>query len=110
MYQGLYSHYGLANAHYKSLQFLEKSKGFNIFNIGTGRGYSVLELINTFMQVNQVNVPYEFVEKRDGDRGIVFADNSLALEVLKWQPKKSIEEMCKDGWNWRYLNPKGYKK
>ena len=61
---------------------LNTDAGVLKLNLGTGKGTSVLELINTFMKVNQVNVPYEFAEKRDGDRGIVFADNSLALEVL----------------------------
>ena len=94
----------IAQGHVKALEhLLNTDVGVLKLNLGTGKGTSVLELINTFMQVNKVNVPYEFVEKRDGDRGIVFADNSLALEVLKWQPKKSIEEMCRDGWRWKCI-------
>ena len=67
-------------------------------NLGTGIGTSVLELIKTFEKVNKVSVPYKFTSKRKGDLGYVVADNSLATKLLNWYPKKSIVDMCRDGW------------
>lgn len=77
-------------------------------NLGTGIGTSVLELVNTFSKVNNIEIPYIFTKRRDGDFSRVVADNKLAKDLLKWEPKKSIEEMCKDGWNWQKNNPKGF--
>ena len=77
-------------------------------NIGTGKGTSVLELVETFKEVNKCDVPFEFCNKRSGDVPIVIADNKKALSTLDWQPKRSLEEMCRDGWKWQKLNPEGY--
>ena len=95
----------LAEGHIRALQYLckEKNKIINL-NIGTGKGTSVLELVKKFEKTNQVTIPYIFTERRIGDAGFVVADNSRASEILDWQPKKTIEEMCKDGWTWRCKN------
>ena len=73
-------------------------------NLGTGFSTSVLELVETFQETNNINVPYEFVKRREGDVGWVVADNSLADEILKWKPKRTIKDMCKDGWKWELNN------
>jgi len=84
----------LANAHFKSLQFLEKTKGFNIFNIGTGNGYSVLELINTFEDVTGFEVPKSFVKRRDGDVHSCYADPTKAQNILGWHSEYNLMQMC----------------
>lgn len=85
----------LAKAHVKSL---EKS-GFNTYNLGTGNGYSVLELVNTFKEVNNIDVPYEIVPRRDGDIAECYANPDKANKELNWIAEKGIKEMCKDSWN-----------
>ena len=92
----------LAEAHIKSLVFLDKNKPQNLkLNIGTGRGYSVLELINTFERINKIKLPFKFCNPRKGDLPIVVADNSKAISKIKWQTSKTLEDMCKDGWRWQ---------
>ena len=65
-------------------------------------------MINVFQKVNDIEIPYIFSERRKGDAAIVYADNTLATKLLNWRPKKSIEEMCADGWNWQKKNPNGF--
>tara|TARA_A100001011_G_scaffold386534_1_gene462564 strand:+ start:2469 stop:3524 length:1056 start_codon:yes stop_codon:yes gene_type:complete len=99
----------LAEAHIKALEFLDKTNSkFMNLNIGTGKGTSVLQLIKTFEAINKVIIPYKFVNRRDGDVSELIADNSLMKNILKWQPERSIEDMCKDGWNWQLNYPFGY--
>ena len=95
----------LAEGHIKALEYLENNEPqiLNI-NIGTGKGTSVLGLIKIFENVNKVKINYEFTHRRKGDYGIVIADNSLAKSLLKWTPKRSLEDMCQDGWNWKKNN------
>ncbi len=101
----------LAEGHIAALEFLIEGKSQIInLNLGTGLGTSVLELINTFQRVINIEIPYEFTDKRIGDSCNVIADNSLAVSSLNWSPRRSLEEMCKDGWKWQSLNPEGYKK
>tara|TARA_B100000700_G_C15046562_1_gene858243 strand:+ start:524 stop:1579 length:1056 start_codon:yes stop_codon:yes gene_type:complete len=99
----------LAEGHIKALKYLleNNSQIINI-NLGTGNGTSVLELLNTFQQVNNIDIPYVFMERRKGDLARVVADNSLAISLLKWNPKMSLEKMCIDGWKWQIQNPRGY--
>ena len=90
----------LANAHIAALKFLQKNKPQIIsLNIGTGVGKSVLEVVNTYSKVNNVEIPYHFASRRKGDASFIVADNSLALKYLDWTPKKSLEEMCFDSFN-----------
>ena len=91
----------LAEGHIAAFEFLTKNKSQIIsLNLGTGQGYSVLELINTFKKVNNVDIPYEYTSRREGDNEFVVADNSFAVSILDWEPKYSLQDMCKDGWNW----------
>ena len=100
----------LADAHKSALNFLLKGKPQYVkVNIGTGKGVSVLELLKTFEKVNNCKIPYVFVDRREGDAPYVVAKNDLAMSLLNWNPQKSFEEMCIDGFRWQISNPKGYK-
>ena len=99
----------LAEGHIKALEYLENNKPQILnLNIGTGKGTSVLGLIRIFENVNKVKINYEFTNRRKGDYGIVIADNSLAKSLLKWTPKRTLEDMCQDGWNWKKNNLQGF--
>ena len=90
----------LAEAHVASLRFLENSKtNFLSINIGTGIGSSVLDVINTYNRVNKVKIPFKFENRRKGDVPYLVADNKLSLKLLNWYPKKSLELMCQDSFN-----------
>ena len=91
----------LADAHLAALNFLNKNSPQIIsFNIGTGKGTSVLEVIKEFVKVNLVSIPYRFESRREGDSAWVVADNKFALEKLDWYPRRSIEDMCADSFRW----------
>ena len=99
----------VADAHIKVLENLfEYESSFLKFNIGTGKGTSVMELLNIFEKVNNVKVPYVFSKRRPGDACSVVADVSFLKSALKIAPKMTIEDMCRDGWRWKKLNPFGY--
>ena len=99
----------LAEAHIKVLDYLMENEPtyFNL-NIGTGIGTSVLELVKTFERVNNVKVPYVFEKRRKGDAAYVVADNTKSIRKIKISITKNLEDMCKDGWKWKNLNPKGF--
>ena len=99
----------LADTHVKVLEnlFSSKSKYVNL-NVGTGIGTSVLDLIKIFEKVNKVKVPYIFTDRRPGDVCYLVADNSFLKSEFNIHPKMSIEDMCKDGWKWKSLNPNGF--
>ncbi len=100
----------LADGHVKALKYLFKNKKkFITLNIGTGNGFSVLELIKTFQKTNNVKVPFFFDKRREGDSFKLVADNSKAKKLLNWSPQKSLEDMCRSGWKWKCLNPNGFK-
>ncbi len=97
----------LADAHLDALNYLKKNNPQIIhFNIGTGRGISVLELVSTFSKVNSLNIKYEFEPRRKGDIPFLVADNSLALNLLNWFPKRNLEDMCIDSFKWMKQNKK----
>ena len=99
----------LANGHILALEHLLRSSSKILsVNLGTGLGTSVLKLIRTFERVNKIKIPFEYAERRPGDAAIVVADNSLAKNILEWKPKKTLEDMCLDGWRWQKKNPKGF--
>lgn len=103
----------LANAHVKAIDYLNSLNNNTkplIVNIGTGIGYSVLDMVKAFEKVSNKNIPYEIVSRRSGDIATCFANPTKAKEILGWEAKKSIEDMCADSWNWQSSNPKGYKK
>lgn len=90
----------LAKSHIKALKYLHENNGKHIFNIGTGMGYSVLEVINAFNNANNLNIRYEITSRRDGDIEQIYADSSLAKKELNWDAKITIEKAMKDAWNW----------
>ncbi|WP_111856299.1 UDP-glucose 4-epimerase GalE [Acinetobacter oleivorans] len=98
----------LANAHLCALNNRLQSKGCRAWNIGTGNGSSVLQVKDTFEQVNGIPVAFEFVARRAGDVATSFADNSRAVAELGWQPQYDLEDMLADSWNWQKQNPVGY--
>ncbi|KAJ6642512.1 UDP-glucose 4-epimerase [Pseudolycoriella hygida] len=99
----------LAAGHVCALQKLEKSHvNINAYNLGAGRGVSVLELINTFEKTNNVKIPYKFEARRAGDVPMIYADPSLAKRELGWKATRSLEQMCSDFWRWQTMNFSGY--
>ncbi|MGG0788123.1 UDP-glucose 4-epimerase GalE [Peribacillus simplex] len=98
----------LVKGHLKALEFLDENKGIETFNLGTGTGYSVMDLINTFSTVNSKEIPYHFVDRRPGDIAICYANPTKAEKVLGWRAEKDLNEMCKDSWKWQTDNPNGY--
>lgn len=98
----------LASAHLCALNNRLVSQGCRAWNIGTGNGISVLQVKNTFEQVNGVAVPFELVPRREGDVATCFADNARALQELGWTPQYGLEDMLADSWKWQKQNPQGY--
>jgi UDP-glucose 4-epimerase len=98
----------LAKAHVKALDLLNSTNRASIFNLGTGRGYSVFEIIDAFEKVIGRSIPYQIVERRDGDVAISYADAMKANQYLLWTADKGITEMCADTWLWQSQNPNGY--
>ena len=89
----------LAKGHIKALELINKQKGIDTYNLGTGKGYSVLEIVNTFMKVNNINIKYKIVDRRPGDIDACYADPSYAKEKLNWEATLDINDMCKDAYN-----------
>lgn len=98
----------LVKGHVKALQFLEAFKGIEVFNLGTGRGYSVLDIISTFSLVTNKDIPYQFAPRREGDVASYYADSTKARTVLGWETRLGLLDMCRDSWNWQIKNPSGY--
>lgn len=90
----------LALGHVSSCKYILSNPGLVIFNLGTGTGYSVLDIVNTFKRVNNIDVPYEIIERRPGDIDSCYADPSFAFDVLGWKAEKSLEDMCRDSYNY----------
>jgi UDP-glucose 4-epimerase len=98
----------LALGHLSALERLARGPGLVTCNLGTGRGYSVLEMINSFERASGRPIPYDIVARRPGDIPACYADPSLAESELGWKATRSLEEMCADGWRWQKRNPSGY--
>ncbi len=98
----------LARAHVLTIKKLETNSGLVIANIGTGTGYSVLDMVKAFSKAVGHDIPYEIVERRPGDIAACYADPSYAKEVLGFTAEKTLEDMCRDSWNWQKNNPNGY--
>lgn len=88
----------LAKGHVAALKYAEKNTGTEVFNLGTGIGYSVLEIIRAFEEVSGVKIPYRIAARRPGDAAVCFADPSRAFEILGWQADKTLHDMCRDAW------------
>lgn len=99
----------LAWGHLKALEKVMATTGIEAYNLGTGRGYSVLEMVTAFERVTGKHIPYRITDRRPGDIGICYADASKAERELGWIAEKGIEEMCIDAWRWQSNNPNGYR-
>ncbi len=99
----------LAKGHVKAIGYSADHKGVEIVNLGTGMGYSVLDIVKTFEKVNNLTIPYVIKPRRAGDIAVCYADASKAEKVLGWKAEKNLEDMCFDSWNWQSHNVNGYK-
>ncbi|ENJ6137799.1 MULTISPECIES: UDP-glucose 4-epimerase GalE [Bacillus] len=98
----------LAKGHVKALEKVLKTKGIEAYNLGTGKGYSVLEMVKAFEKVSGKKIPYKVIGRRPGDVAICFADVSKAKRELGWEAEYGLEEMCVDSWRWQVNNKNGY--
>ena len=98
----------LAYGHICALKKIESQNGLYIHNLGTGTGYSVLDVIGAFQRVNDIKIPYRIVERRPGDIAVCYADPARANDELGFKTRYGIEDMCRDTWNWQKHNPNGY--
>lgn len=99
----------LAEGHVKAVEnILEGEKGVQVFNLGTGVGYSVLDIVKAFNKAYGKELPYKIAPRRAGDIAVCYSDPSKAKEELGWEAKRGIEEMCEDSWRWQSNNPNGY--
>lgn len=98
----------LARGHLAAVKFLEKTRGYTALNLGTGRPYSVFEVISAFERAVGADIPYELAPRRDGDIAIYFADTTKAQIDLEWTAEYDMDDMARDAWNWQSSNPEGY--
>ena len=98
----------LAKGHVAAVSYADRNTGCEVFNLGTGTGYSVLDMVESFVAANQVAVPYKIVERRPGDIATCYSDPSKSAMVLGWKAEKILTDMCRDSWNWQSKNPNGY--
>lgn len=98
----------LAKGHLKAIEKLEGNPGLVTYNLGTGNGYSVLDVVNAFAKASEREIPYKIVDRRPGDIATCYADPKHANEDLGWKAEKELDEMCEDSWRWQSQNPKGY--
>ncbi len=98
----------LVKGHLKALEYLKSHEGVETFNLGTGTGYSVLDLVTNFSEATTRKIPYKITERRSGDIGVCYADPEKAKLLLGWTAEKNLKEMCKDSWKWQSQNPNGF--
>jgi len=98
----------LAKGHVAAIGYLMEHKGESVFNLGTGTGYSVLDMVKAFETANGISVPYEIAPRRPGDLATCYADPARSAEVLGWKAARDQTDMCRDAWNWQSKNPNGY--
>lgn len=98
----------LAKGHLKALEKIMTTKGVDAYNLGTGTGYSVLDVVKSFEKANNIKIPYVITERRPGDIDKCYANPEKAFKELGWKAEKTLEDMCRDSWNWQKNNPKGY--
>ena len=99
----------LAKGHLAALKYAQNENGCVEINLGTGIGYSVLDIVHAFEKANYIEIPYVITERRPGDIDASFADAHLAAELLHWHTEKTLEDMCRDTWRWQQMNPNGYR-
>ena len=98
----------LAKGHVAAVRYVTEHTGCEVFNLGAGVGYSVLEMVKTFERANNLTLPYKIVDRRPGDLPTCYADPSKSAEILGWRAEKNLEDMCRDSWRWQSRNPMGY--
>ena len=98
----------LARGHVAALKAIERKCGIAIYNLGTGQGYSVLDVVKTFEKVNGIKIPYSIKPRRAGDIATCYSNPAKAEKELGWKAQYGLEEMCRDSWNWQHNNPEGY--
>ncbi len=98
----------LAKGHVAAMNYAEQNKGCAVFNLGTGVGYSVLDMVKAFEEANGVAVPYQIAPRRPGDIATCYADPARSAELLGWQAEKTLVDMCRDSWHWQSTNPEGF--
>ena len=98
----------LALGHVKAVEKVKKETGLFIYNLGTGKGYSVLDVVKAFEKASGVEIPYVIGPRREGDIATCYSDPSKAFKELGWKAERDIEEMCEDSWRWQSQNPNGY--
>jgi len=98
----------LAKGHVAAVKYTAENNGCEVFNLGTGTGYSVLDMVKAFVSANGVDVPYVIVPRRPGDIATCYADPAKSAQKLGWKAEKDLEDMCRDSWRWQSTNPNGY--
>ena len=98
----------LAKGHVAAVDYVDSHQGCEVFNLGTGVGYSVLDMVHAFNEANGLELPYRIVARRPGDIATCYADPAKSREVLGWTAEKTLQDMCRDSWRWQSTNPNGY--
>ena len=98
----------LAEGHAAAIDYLMAHRGTEVFNLGTGQGYSVLDMVKAFEEVNHLKLPHRIGPRRPGDIATCYADPAKSRELLHWTAKRTLKDMCADAWHWQQLNPRGY--
>ena len=98
----------LAEGHVKAVEYVMSHTGEEVFNLGTGTGYSVLDIVKAFEKASGIEIPYTISDRRPGDLAVLCSDPSRSEAVLGWKARRGLEEMCRDTWNWQKNNPNGY--
>ncbi len=98
----------LARVHVCAIEYMQKHKGENVFNLGTGMGYSVLDMVKAFERVTGIKIPYEIVARRPGDLATVYSSPDKSAELLGWKAQYNLDDMCRDTWAWQSKNPMGF--
>ena len=99
----------LAAGHLKALEYSLSHTGIDTFNLGTGEGYSVYQMIDAFERANHLTLPHSDAPRRVGDSPISYADPTKAHKMLGWKATHTLDDMCRDAWNWQHNNPRGYR-
>ena len=98
----------LAKGHVAAVKYAAENLGCDVFNLGTGTGYSVLDMVKAFNEANGLDLPYKIVDRRPGDLATCYADPAKSAEKLGWKAEKTLVDMCRDSWRWQSTNPMGY--
>ena len=98
----------LSKGHVAAVRYNSCHTGCSVFNLGTGTGYSVLDMVRTFQEASGVKIPYQIVDRRPGDLAVCYADPARSAAELGWKAEKTLFDMCRDSWNWQSHNPQGY--